>query len=199
MKKASVKAGADPTPLPATVAGAGTRSAVLLDVRPVLEAGGEPFSLIMKTTGALPEDAALHLVAPFEPVPLYEILSRIGRTHHTEQRGAEFHVWFYRASTQALAMGSSEERAPLLPPVEMDVSGMEPPNPMITILQKLVELGPGAQLSVRHHREPVLLYDKLAARGYAARCEKKQDGQYLIHIAPQWAIAEEAHRDGARR
>jgi hypothetical protein len=47
-----------------------------------------------------------------------------------------------------------------------------------------VDLGPGAQLLVRHHREPVLLYDKLALRGYAARCTKRADGDYVIHIAP---------------
>ncbi len=68
------------------------------------------------------------------------------------------------------------------------MSGLEPPQPMIRILEKLTQLGPGAQLTVRHHREPVLLYDKLAARGYAARCEAKGDGSFLIRIAPNWAF-----------
>jgi tRNA 2-thiouridine synthesizing protein A len=81
-------------------------------------------------------------------------------------------------------------RVPLLPLVELDVRGMEPPGPMVAILEKLVELGPGARLQVRHHREPVFLYEKLRARGYAARTEKRGERDYLVHIAPEWAFRE---------
>lgn len=80
--------------------------------------------------------------------------------------------------------------APLQPPVDLDVRGLEPPQPMVRILEKLAELGPGARLRVRHHREPVFLYEKLRQRGYAARTEKQGEGLYLVHIAPEWAFTD---------
>jgi uncharacterized protein (DUF2249 family) len=157
----------------------------LLDVRPVLDKGGDPFTLIMRTARELADDEALHLVVGFEPAPLYAVMQGLGRSAHTEQSGGVYHVWFYRDAVAAPPSSSGGgEPAALRPPVEMDVRGLEPPQPMVQILQKLVDLGPGAQLLVRHHREPVLLYDKLALRGYAARCTKRADGDYIIHIAP---------------
>jgi uncharacterized protein (DUF2249 family) len=171
--------------LPEPVRRWGSRTERLLDVRPVLDKGGDPFTLIMRTARDLADDEALHLVVGFEPAPLYAVMQGLGRSAHTEQSGGVYHVWFYRDAAAAPPSSSGGgEPAALRPPVEMDVRGLEPPQPMVQILQKLVDLGPGAQLLVRHHREPVLLYDKLALRGYAARCTKRADGDYVIHIAP---------------
>ncbi len=80
---------------------------------------------------------------------------------------------------------------PLLPPVELDVRGLEPPRPLVAILEKLAELGPGARLRVHHHRDPVLLHEKLRPRGFAARTERRGAGDYLVHIAPEWAFSRE--------
>jgi uncharacterized protein (DUF2249 family) len=171
--------------LPEPVRRSGSRTERLLDVRPVLDRGGDPLTLIMRTARELADDEALHLVVGFEPAPLYSVMQGLGRTSHTEHSGGVYHVWFYRDAAAAPPSSSGGgEPAALRPPVEMDVRGLEPPQPMVQILQKLVDLGPGAQLLVRHHREPVLLYDKLALRGYAARCTKRADGDYVIHIAP---------------
>jgi uncharacterized protein (DUF2249 family) len=171
--------------LPEAVRRSGARTEHLLDVRSVLASGGDPFTLIMRQARELAEDEALHLVVGFEPAPLYSVMQGLGRTSHTEHSGGVYHVWFYRDAAAAPPSSSGGgEPAALRPPVEMDVRGLEPPQPMVQILQKLVDLGPGAQLLVRHHREPVLLYDKLALRGYAARCTKRADGDYVIHIAP---------------
>ena len=172
--------------LPEPVRRLGSRTERLLDVRPVLAKGGDPLTLIMRTARELADDEALHLVVGFEPAPLYSVMQGLGRTSHTEQSGGVYHVWFYRDAAAAPPSSSSDrgEPAALHLPVKMDLRGLEPPQPMVRILEKLVELGPGAQLFVRHHREPVLLHDKLALRGYAARCTKRADGDYIIHIAP---------------
>jgi uncharacterized protein (DUF2249 family) len=175
--------------LPEAVRRSGARTEHLLDVRSVLASGGDPFTLIMRQARELAEDEALHLVVGFEPAPLYAVMRGMGRAAHTEESSGTYHVWFYRdgaAEPERPAAGGAP--AKLLPPVEMDVRGLEPPQPMVQILQKLVDLGPGAQLLVRHHREPVLLYDKLALRGYSARCTKRDDGDYIIHIAPAAAL-----------
>ncbi len=174
------------TSLPPAVAAAGITSSRLLDVRPVLAKGGDPFHLIVKTVAELGGSEALHLLVGFEPAPLYAVLGAQGLAHHTEQQNDVWNVWFYRGGQPV--PDPANDRTPLQPPVQLDVSGLEPPQPMVTILEKLAELGPGAQLEVTHHREPVLLYEKLKLRGYAARTEKRGEGDYLVRIAPDWEL-----------
>ena len=70
----------------------------LLDVRPILAEGGEPFALIMETAVTLHTGETLLLTAPFEPVPLYEALGERGFAHQTEAVNAgEWWVCFTRA------------------------------------------------------------------------------------------------------
>jgi uncharacterized protein (DUF2249 family) len=166
----------------------------VLDARPILAKGGDPFRLIMRTVGELKADEALHLTVGFDPLPLYTVLKNQGFAAHTQIEDGVFHVWFWREGPgkQHPKVEAFAQRTGLQEPVELDVRGLEPPQPMITILEKLVELGDGAQLLVRHHREPVLLYEKLNARGYAAKTSRRAEGDYLVHIAPAWAFAPEA-------
>jgi uncharacterized protein (DUF2249 family) len=177
-------------PLPAAVSAAGVTIANDLDVRPVLAKGGDPFQLIMKSLTGLDAGKAIRLIVGFEPAPLYAIVRSLGYAWHTERDGGVVNVWFWRDAAREPAPPPGAARVPLLDPVELDVRGLEPPQPMVTILEKLSELGAGAQLIVRHHREPVLLYEKLELRGYAARTTRRPEGDFLIHIAPQWAFDE---------
>lgn len=178
--------------LPANVAAAGTERERELDVRPVLAKGGDPFHLIMKTVQTLERNEALHLIVGFEPAPLYSIMKTLGRVGHTEQHDGAYHVWFYCDPNVPAEAPQGAARVPLQPEVELDVRGLEPPAPMVAILEKLASLGPGARLLVHHHREPVLLYEKLKLRGYGARTERRGDGDYLVHIAPAWALEHSA-------
>ena len=164
----------------------------ILDARPILLKGGDPFRIIMRTVGELEAEEALHLIVGFDPLPLYTVLKNQGFASHTQIEDGVFHVWFFRDGAPRSPHPRPEpfaERTGLKEPVEMDVRGLEPPQPMIAILEKLVELGDGAQLLVRHHREPVLLYEKLQARGYKAKTSKRGEGDYLVHIAPEWALS----------
>lgn len=77
----------------------GLRRACEVDVRPFLARGEEPFETIMRATDALANDEALHLIAPFEPKPLYDVMSRRGCRAHTTRDGSVFHVWFYRVAS----------------------------------------------------------------------------------------------------
>ncbi|HEU5318021.1 MAG TPA: DUF2249 domain-containing protein [Chloroflexota bacterium] len=75
------------------------------------------------------------------------------------------------------ARDAPEERAvaptsPTPPPtgmalaLELDVSGLPPPEPMVKILEALETLAPGGALHVRHSRVPIYLYPRLDAMGY---------------------------------
>ncbi|HLG62357.1 MAG TPA: DUF2249 domain-containing protein [Ktedonosporobacter sp.] len=70
----------------------------ILDVRPVLAEGGEPFVMIMETAEQLKKGETLLLIAPFEPVPLYQVLGERGFTHETSIVSVgEWWVLFTRA------------------------------------------------------------------------------------------------------
>jgi uncharacterized protein (DUF2249 family) len=50
----------------------------ILDVRPVLAKGEEPFGLIMDTVNSLEEGQDLILYAPFDPIPLEGVMAEKG-------------------------------------------------------------------------------------------------------------------------
>ena len=70
----------------------------VLDVRPELEQGGEPFVRIMEAASVIKPGGTLVIVAPFEPVPLYAVLGVQGFAHETEKVAAdEWVVCFSRS------------------------------------------------------------------------------------------------------
>ncbi len=72
---------------------------VVLDVRPLIERGEEPFPTIMETVAGL-DGRALVLVAPFEPTPLEGVLSAQGYTYESRQLSdSEWRVRFQPAAS----------------------------------------------------------------------------------------------------
>ena len=59
----------------------------ILDVRPVIARGDEPFSLIRARVDALASNESLAVVAPFMPAPLIELLKGEGFQLTVEHRG----------------------------------------------------------------------------------------------------------------
>ncbi len=57
-----------------------------LDVRPLVEARKPPMAAILDGVGRLAPGQALQLVAPFEPVPLYQMLGQQGYSHEARLR-----------------------------------------------------------------------------------------------------------------
>ncbi len=69
---------------------------MVLDVRPDLESGGEPFVRIMEAASAIQPGGTLVIIAPFEPVPLYDVLGARGFSHETDMVAAD--EWVVRFS-----------------------------------------------------------------------------------------------------
>ena len=155
-----------------------------LDVRPELDAGRDPFNLIIKTLGNMGDDQVLHLIIVFEPVPLYTVLKMKGYEHSTEQADGLWHIYFYKSEKGAKADKNveTEEAASEPKTIEIDVRGLEPPEPMVKIIELLPQVGNNTTLLVHHHREPVMLYDKLEHLGFQAAAEKIQEGYYKVRI-----------------
>ena len=69
----------------------------LLDVRPILARGDDPFSKIRQTVDALPPGQGLSVIAPFLPSPLIEKLRSEGfRSTAQHQPDGAWSVNFWR-------------------------------------------------------------------------------------------------------
>jgi uncharacterized protein (DUF2249 family) len=165
-------------PRPAALAAIPPGGRVDLDVRETLRRGGDPFAMIMATVAKLAREQVLVLRAPFEPVPLYHALGKRGFAHWTERHADDdWSVWFYRGeptpATSATAAAAGDA---------LDVRGLEPPQPMVMVLERLEGLAPGQTLTVVHDRRPTFLYPLLDERGFTHQTEEPEAGLVRILI-----------------
>jgi hypothetical protein len=73
-----------------------------LDVRPMMAEGNDPFGAIMRVVEGLGPDEEFELLAPLEPVPLYEVLGARGFRYQTwPLGGGDDRVVFRRAGAEA--------------------------------------------------------------------------------------------------
>jgi uncharacterized protein (DUF2249 family) len=150
-------------------------SEISLDVRPLLAAGQEPFSVIMETVSRVEPGGVLVLDAPFDPAPLRRMLESKGFACEMEQLAdRHFRVRFTRESaltpTAASADSVDDTGAKIWREgdgVHIDVRGLAAPNPMTAILRLIEKPDCGATVVVHHEREPVFLYPELAERGWS--------------------------------
>jgi uncharacterized protein (DUF2249 family) len=163
---------------------------VLVDVRDDIRNGHEPFSKIMNAVANLSSGEKLLLIAPFEPVPLVQLLTKRGFRHSALSNAAgDWEVLFERRDAQAEQAGPAaitEQTSQASPPpseaIEIDARGLEPPLPMIKILETLATLPSDTELHARTDRRPLHLYAQLEERGFAAQTEEQTDGTFLTHI-----------------
>ncbi len=64
----------------------------------------------------------------------------------------------------------------------IDVRGLEPPQPMVRVLELLDTLEPGQRLEVLHDRRPLFLYPQLDAQGFVHETEEVGPGLVRIII-----------------
>lgn len=73
------------------------------------------------------------------------------------------------------------------PDLEIDVCGLEPPEPMERVLDALGTLQPGQRLKVLIPREPYPLYGILDRNGYLHETKSREDFLYEVLIWPKGA------------
>jgi uncharacterized protein (DUF2249 family) len=157
---------------------------VHLDVREDIRGGREPFARIMAVVKGLAPGQALVLRAPFEPVPLYEALGQRGFTHWAERRAADdWSVWFHRraepAGAPSVVQTSPQAGGRAL---TIDVRGLEPPEPMVRILEAVERMRAGDAIEVLHERRPMFLYPQLDERGFPHETDESEPGLVRIVI-----------------
>ena len=140
-----------------------------VDVRPILRAGGEPFSVIMAALARLEPGQGVRLYATFKPTPLFGVMADKGFTHsEKELDGGEWEVIFTPTGIAPAASPPPSQVSDVWPDpvVRLDIRDLDPPEPMVRILGAAEKLHPGETLSAQLRREPVFLFPQLEKRGF---------------------------------
>ncbi len=166
---------------------------VTLDVREDIKRGREPFSKIMQIVAGLKKDEDLLLIAPFEPTPLFAVLAQQGFSYEAKPAAdGGYEVLFARntgkssappktaGTTRSSSAGPALCSSPSI--VDVDARGLEPPQPLVKILEALVASPDGTRLRVRTDRRPIHLYPQLEARGFEGQTEMEKDGSFVTYI-----------------
>ncbi len=172
---------------------------VELDVRPVIASGSDPLKLILKSSKSLKDDECLKIINTFEPVPLINLLGKQGFRSWSERAEKELvYTWFVKdevnhvipkppaAKDDLMFDGSEFERMlDFFGPERtraIDVTGLEMPQPMISILEHLSRLGEDEALFVYHKKLPVYLLPELKERGFKYFIKNCPDGKVNMLI-----------------
>lgn len=159
----------------------------VLDLRDDLRKGCAPFGRIMAAAASVKPGDSLLLIAPFEPVPLFTVMAQQGFTYQAAQTPAgDWEVCFTRTS-------SAQAVAPSGPPcgcstsgpaeiIELDARGLQPPQPLVQILEAVATLPEGTALRARTNRKPMHLYPELESRGFSSETEEQPDGSFVTLI-----------------
>lgn len=122
---------------------------------------------IMEAVKSLPPGAALRLIAPFEPVPLYAKLGDAGLDHAARLRDdGAFEILFTPRSSGRPV------------PVLLDLRDLEPPQPMMRVLEEIDVLPGGGVIVALTRFHPVHLLEILEQRGFEAESAEQTDGSH---------------------
>ena len=168
----------------------------ILDVRPNLESGNDPFAVIIEAVRTLPKGKILELIASFEPAPMIRLLSKQGwvnwiRWEKTEKDGEtkdDCHVafWFVENEKTRKKRSKSEQIFDETRLTKKDsgwilnVRGLAPPEPMIHVLETLERTDLVLPLTIKHQRVPVMLFPRLKERGCSWEIDEHDSGVDII-------------------
>ncbi|MCO6483999.1 MAG: DUF2249 domain-containing protein [Flavobacteriales bacterium] len=179
-------------PMPAFMKQLKPTDVVDLDVRPILNAGQDPFNLILKQVGGLAPGQALKIINDFDPIPLVQLLEKRGfETYGEVLDGGIFHTYFFKGDEVRMGSAKAERRSADWEEKlkhyegrmkEIDVRALEMPLPMMTILEELDQLPAGHALYVNHKRIPMFLLPELEDRKFDYRSWEIEEGNVKMLI-----------------
>ena len=168
------------------------KNMVMLDVRPIIAKGEDPFHLIMEHIKKLDKESMLKLVNSFEPVPLIKILSNKGYESYVEYVSeGEVITYLHLHSSVAENIQADIQSNDDFDSVvklfagrykQVDVRSLEMPQPMHVILQELSMLKMAEALYVYHKKIPIFLLPELKEQGFEYRVKEINEGNVEMII-----------------
>ncbi|MDO8542834.1 MAG: DUF2249 domain-containing protein [Opitutaceae bacterium] len=166
----------------------------MFDVRPI--PGRVKHTQIFQRWFDLPVGQHFILLNDHDPVPLYyQFAAEFPGTftwEYLERGPEEFRVKITKlqpvtgaAPTPPACLAPSAAVAPAAPSGvhEIDVRGLEPPEPLVRILDALESLPAGATLRAHTDREPCHLFGEAGQRGFRHDCNEQPDGSWITILA----------------
>jgi len=164
-----------------------------LDVRPVMESGKDPLTIILQKMNGLEPGYVLKIINSFEPTPLMHLLGKQGFESYAEKINDELvHTYFHKKTGKILgfeerdaanSQGWDEILNRFAGKLEtVDVRKLEMPLPMHTILEALETLPADKALFVYHKRIPVFLLPELEDRKFSYRIKEISEAEVQLLI-----------------
>lgn len=172
-----------------------------IDVSRLLASGGDPFGVLTRTAAMVEAGRGMVVVAPFDPVPLRDLLAGEGFENHVEALAdGRFRVRFLRAGGCEAAVAAPRAPVPATADAEadasrkfwmeddglhLDVRGLPPPRPMLEVL-RVLDGGAHAQpLMVHVPQFPVHLIPELEDRGWSYEIIAEAPGHIVLRLVPE--------------
>ena len=138
----------------------------------------------------LPVGAHFVLINDHDPVPLYYQFDALFRGafgwEYLVDGPSEYHIKITRLAASPAGSPPLPPRravtAPVAPTGDLDLRGLEPPEPMLRILTTFEAMSAGASFRARTDRQPIYLFPELAARGASYTSEAATDGSWITTI-----------------
>lgn len=191
-REAAAQQDSSATPIPPFMHDLRKEDILELDVRPILEAGQDPFSQILKKANELQARQALLIINNFDPIPLIELLGKRGFQTYTDILSPDlYHTYFYKADEVRMGGMEADKHTDGWEETlaryegkmkEIDVRHMEMPMPMMTILSEIDELPEGHALYVNHKRVPLFLLPELQDKQFEYRVKEIAEGNVKMLI-----------------
>lgn len=162
------------------------------DVRPIIDAGKDPLSLIVDRVKKIPKGGALKIINSFEPTPLISLLKKQGFESYVDTIDENIiETYFYKTGDATIEINDEEKNDEgwddLLQKFEektetVDVRHLEMPQPMMTILEAIEKLPDDHALFVYHKRIPVFLLPELKERKFDYRIKEEAPNEVRLLI-----------------
>ncbi|HUZ60177.1 MAG TPA: DUF2249 domain-containing protein [Hanamia sp.] len=162
------------------------------DVRPIMDAGKDPLTLIVDKVKSIPKGGVLKIINSFEPTPLISLLKKQGFEAFVDTIDVqEVDTYFYKTSDTAVEINKEENNSEgwdeLLKKFTgkmktVDVRHLEMPQPMMTILESIERLQDNTALFVYHKRIPVFLLPELRERKFDYRIKEEAPNEVRLLI-----------------
>lgn len=138
-----------------------------LDVRPLLARGVDPLDVILGELDAVGPSGVVEITAPFRPAPLIALLT--GRGHAVREQEIGPRHW----TVEVIHGGRPEP---------VDLTDLEPPEPMQRVLEACGSLEPGGVFIARLPRHPRPLLPLLRERGLSFAVHDQPEGGALLRV-----------------